>query len=258
MKRQHKSVFLLMVRSSLYPVLGVLALTVSVECGLLAWAWHNAADIPLEMVLRESHVELACLLGLIGMSVFLCRTGCEFDSKVGYTLSRLSVGPGWQLLWQTTYNACCYVLFWSAQVVLMYGFCVWFMEHAGDGYASNQVVMLAFYRSDFLHSLLPMESVARWVRNVVLLVCLSLCAAAAPVKQRRARQKQRKIDSLEIMFMYIVIIPRFPAELGAKMHDVTTIGISLIITAMAVVQALGGKEDGDEISEREQTEMQTD
>ena len=51
--------------------------------------------------------------------------------------------------------------------------------------AGSQTIFLAFYRSELLHSLIPLEEISRWVRNGVMALGLGACAALEPFLQRR-------------------------------------------------------------------------
>lgn len=56
------------------------------------------------------------------------------------------------------------------------------------GIVVSQVIFLAFYRSDFLHSLFPMAEACNWVRNALLLLALGADAAGRAGRKRQAAQ----------------------------------------------------------------------
>ena len=196
--KKHLSVLMLAVRSSIYKVLLLALATGAVQAGLF-WAAKEktgmteaAQDmlrtVNLETVLESSHIYLAAGIGFYLLCVILCMTGCGFGSKVGYTLRRLAVKERTTTLWWAAYNTCCFGIFWMSQILVMVLLCRWYGMEAADGTFGPQSVFLAFYRDGYLHSLMPMAEVSRWVRNIILCVCLGLCTATFSYQLRRGKK----------------------------------------------------------------------
>ena len=85
----------------------------------------------------------------------------------------------------------------------------------------SQTIFLAFYRSELLHSLIPLEEVSRWIRNGVMALGLGACAALVPFFQRR------KVLAWEILAMAALTMIFFSGELGSLSTDMVLVLISL-------------------------------
>ncbi len=178
--KKHLSVLMLFARSSIYKLTGLLVLMAGTETALFFLALEKAPDIALETVFSRGRTGIVCAVAFVLYTVVLCLTGCEFGSKQGYTLRRLRVSEWSVYFWQTGYNLCCYLIFWFVQLAAALLLCGLYMSHGGG----SQDVFLAFYRSSFLHSLLPLDETSRYVRNAVLAPALALAAAYFPLCQR--------------------------------------------------------------------------
>ena len=97
--KKHISVFMLMARSTIYKIVSLFAILAMIE-GALFWKTLNNELVlygdgqglkGLETIIAESGVPFACIAGLLLTALFLSLTGCEFGSKQGYTLGRLSI-----------------------------------------------------------------------------------------------------------------------------------------------------------------------
>ena len=164
--KKHLSVFMLMARSSIYKVISVFVLMAVVEYGLVCMRLNQGVmsdQHNLEIVVDESRILWVFGAVFLLMTVFLCQTGCGFSSKTGYTLRRLSISERMVFVWQSIYNMMCYCLLWFVQILVVFGLCNLYVNMAPEGFVTNQTIFLAFYRNDFLHSLLPMEDAGFWI-----------------------------------------------------------------------------------------------
>jgi len=97
--RAHLSVLMLIARSTIYKILALLLLMAGAEWFQFRWALNFAlagTDAGLGMkaledVIASSRVAWAFAVCFLIISVLLSMTGCEFGSRPGYTLRRLSV-----------------------------------------------------------------------------------------------------------------------------------------------------------------------
>lgn len=182
----HWSVLMLMARSTIHKLLGLFVIMAVAEGVLFALSlctWLNIGG--LELILSHSHITVVCAICFVLVTVLLWTTGCEFSSKQGYTLQRLSVSPRSVFLWQAVYNTICYFLFWAVQTLIVLALCHLYMAVAHEAVVNQQTVFLAFYRNPFLHSLLPLDEAFRYVRNVLLVLSLGVTSAHFPLCQRR-------------------------------------------------------------------------
>ena len=181
MVKKHFSVFMLMARSTIYKILGLFVLMAAAE-GALFWLalgrGPTDSGFSLERVVQGSRMVWVfgiCFLLLTALLSWACR-----QVSGSYTAMRLSVSGGWVAFWQSVYNVLCYLLFWAVQILIAVVLCRVYTARAPAEYVTGQTVFLAFYRSKFLHSLLPFEDAVFWVRNAAFALTLGICAARRP------------------------------------------------------------------------------
>lgn len=234
--KKHLSVFMLMARSSIYKIFGLFALTAAVE-GVLFWLTLRRdfayGSFGLELVVEDSHISWVFGAGFLLMTLLLSLTGCEGKSRCGYTLRRLSVSERWVFVWQCVYNVLCYLLLWAVQILTAIALCRLYEAKAAPEYVSGQTVFLAFYRSDFLHSLLPFEETVFWVRNAVFAVTLGICAARFPMAQRKGKR------FTELIVLACGVLGLFSREIGAFGSCSFSIVFALFCAGIAIGRALG-------------------
>ena len=184
--KKHSSVFMLMARSTIYRVLGLLILMAVAEAGLFWLCLQQGAidgNFSLEAIISESRLSWACAAFFLFVNVIL--SWGSYTISDTYTAARLSVSGKAVYLWQCIYNSLCYLLFWMVQILIGIGLCRVYEAMAPAEFVSNQTVFLAFYRSNFLHSFLPFEDTWVWVRNILLVVALGICSSRIPGKNRK-------------------------------------------------------------------------
>lgn len=251
--KKHLSVLGLFIRSSILPVLGILLLMGVVEfmffhmelqSALTAYDAGIGAGFPqLERMLAKSAAYVYFALAFVLITILLCLPGCEFRAKTGYTLCRLSISEKSVFLWQFVCNTLMYVLLAAVQTVIAYGLCQYYMASAPAALTSNQTVFLAFWRSEFLHTLLPLTDITLWIRNILLALSLGLATALFPYKQR---QKLFSGSAIALVSFTIVFFERGIGDIG---HTV----IAAIIGFMVVCELLGFvlTKDREEVTEDE-------
>ena len=184
--KKHSSVFMLMARSTIYRVLGLLIVMAVAEAGLFWLRLQQGAidgNFSLEAVISESRLALACAAIFLFVNAVL--SWGSYTVSDTYTAARLSVSGKAVYLWQCIYNTLCYLLFWMVQILIGIGLCRVYEAMAPAEFVSNQTVFLAFYRSKFLHSFLPFEDTWVWVRNILLVVALGVCSSRITGKNRK-------------------------------------------------------------------------
>lgn len=212
--KKNLSVLGLFARSTFYPFLCLMGLLTLTDVGVFAW---NARKwVLLERTLSRSHLQIPFAVVFLLLVVCLCLTGCEFSGKQGYTLRRLGVTEYRVFLWQSVYNCACFLLLWAWQTVVVYILCRLHTNFAPEEAKNSQTLMLAFYRTDFLHNLLPLRDVSRWIRNVFLVVLLGFGCAYFPLKQRKG--------SFPILPVLAVLLSVF-----AFTYGVSTFTVNLVV-----------------------------
>lgn len=95
-------------------------------------------------------------------------------SKAVYTLNRLGLDETALFLIFGLVFTGYFLLYWALQIALAYGVFAWYTRCA---IVSSNTWMLACWRSEWLHILLPLEEWWGWLRNAV--ICLSFGFSAA-------------------------------------------------------------------------------
>lgn len=236
--KKHSSVFMLMARSTIYRVLGLLIVMAVAEAGLF-WLRLQQGPIDgnfsLEAVIGESRLALACAAIFLFVNAVLS-WGSHIISDT-YTAARLSVSGKMVYLWQCVYNTLCYLLFWMVQILIGIGLCRMYEAMAPAEFVSNQTVFLAFYRSEFLHSFLPFEETWVWVRNILLIVALGISSSRYPGKSRKI--------GIGSLFLFSAIGVFFVQEIGDTASVVVLIIAAVLCAVPSVLKALN-KEVPDE------------
>lgn len=243
--KKYLSVFGLYARSSIYRVLGVLLVMGVAEAGLFiaklqaALAdYNNPHDVSgigrkpemlhFEEVIEGCHIPLCFMVAFILITICLCLPGTEFQSKTGYTLRRLSISERRVLFIQWMYNVTVYIIIFAVQLIICFGLSFVYMREVPAELISNQTVFLAFYRSEFMHALLPLSEAGMWFRNAFLVIGLGFAAAEFSYNQRR------KGYGIAIIALSIFAIVSFRTEMGS----IGGFFFSMVIVAFYVGNAL--------------------
>ncbi len=225
--KRHLSIWMLMARSTICKVLGLLLALAAADGALFALTLRQGTSIlGLEQVLTEWPFPIAFGACLLLLTAVLCLNGCEFSAKQGYTLRRLRVSQREIFLWQAVHNAVCYFLLLAVQTLIVLALCRVYVARYPD-MVNGQTVFLAFYRVPFLHSLLPLADVWRYVRNAVLCAALGVCAAAVPVQQRQGNR------GFAVVILTISTVAFFCQSMASG--DAGMIGAAVVITAVALL-----------------------
>lgn len=146
-------------------------------------------------------------LGLVFL--ILIWTEGALDRKSGNTLMRLRVTGKELFTARTVYNMCCLWLVFAVQTALAFVSAELYRWTLAPG-AAPQLLFLSFYRSEFLHCLLPMAEAGKWVRNFLMLAALGMEAAAAGGRRRQAVQAG----------LYIMTAVWFTGPMGMNYRDI--------------------------------------
>ena len=181
--KQQLSLFTLSIRASFYKILAVLALSGVVQAVLFYIAMDG--NTGLESAFARAFSSVVFAVTFVAVVWLLVRWHGKGGSNVSYTLRRLGLPERTFILWNALYCALVYLIFWAAQLGFALLFCKYYAMVTNPDFLNPQTVFLAFYRSDYLHSLLPLAEISRWVRNIACVIGLGACTAAAPCLERR-------------------------------------------------------------------------
>lgn len=233
--KKYLSVFGLFARSSIFKILAVLLIMSIAEIAVFAFQFHEALTVyenrigsgidRFESIIQDTFFCRCFGLAFIAITILLCLPGSEFSSKTGYTLRRLSIGEKQIFFCQAFYNIFVYLLLAALQLVICFGLGSYYVANAPEECVSNQTLFLAFYRSPFLHALLPLSDLILWIRNAFLAVALGFAAAEFPYKQRRKKY------ALSIIALAIFAVIFFSSTIGNIFNCLLITVISLLVCA---------------------------
>ena len=236
--RKHLSVLMLFMRSTLYKFLLIVLSMAAAESVFFALAFRDAKFyFGLDTILATSRLPIVCAVGFLLLCALMCLPGCEFGSKQGYTLSRLRISQRMVFLWQSVNNAGLLLLFWAAQVGIIFAFCSINTKY----YPQPQATMLVFYANDFLHSLLPLEETAHIVCNIIIFIALAATSACFSVNMRRGKKPIA-------FFILVLILVRFFSRAISNVGTDLAISIAAIIFSAFAVYFVLEEPDDEELS----------
>lgn len=224
--KKYGSVFALFTRSTMYRLFILLFGMAAAEAALFWVAMQTPAS--LEATFTQSRIPWACAIFFVLFAAVLARSGCDRGAKTGYTLRRLRIGHKSVFFCQSAYNAACYFIFWAVQTAIVFALFRYYTAAADASYVGSQSVLLAFYRDDFLHSLLPLEETSRYVRNGILAVCLGITTAYFPMRQRAEK------TAFEPIALVCLTLPFFPGGMGSFDGDMLLSVVALSLVAVVL------------------------
>lgn len=116
---------------------------------------------------------------------FLAGTaGHSKGSKSVYTMNRLGLSENQMTLVFGAVFTGYFLLYWAVQIAVCYGFFVWYSRFSLVG--SNSF-MLACWRSEWLHTLLPLNEWWGYLRNLAICLSFGFTAAFCGQLLRRGR-----------------------------------------------------------------------
>lgn len=236
--KKYLSTCMLIVRSSIYPVLGVLLGTVSANTVLFFLRDWWQAD--LYQALNWSLWSI--LPGFLLLTVFLARALCRGKGQLSYTMRRLRISDKTVFWLQAGYNAVCFALYFMAQalcyVILgaLYG--------SAHPEAGHQTLFVTAYQHELFHAVFPLENTLGWVCNGILLAGLGICTAAYPFRQRRGRRSICTYLMAGVVVFYLFIIGE-EHHLGVS-GAAYCIPAALLFIAVSMAGVLGIEEETDE------------
>lgn len=174
--KKHLSVWMLGAKMTLWPALLIIIVMLAAQTTLFAIAlrgYQGASAYPLPEILSSRFAPLSAI-GLLLTCLVLAVPGFRVAGVyTGYTMLRLRIHPRTAVCWWALQTALVLLIFWAMQLVtavllLRYGFCI-----VGPSALTEQAFFLSFYENTYLHTLLPLADVSRWVCNITLILAFS-------------------------------------------------------------------------------------
>ncbi|MBQ7337157.1 MAG: hypothetical protein IJW40_01750 [Clostridia bacterium] len=256
--RAHWSILYLLLRGTFARVIVLIFATAAVQVGLFytvlqkeleAAAAGVGAFAPPETLIFRSGAAPIAGVGLILLSILLCSFGS--GRTAGLALGRLRVEEKTIFWWQSLYNTLCYALLLVVQGVLMSALLLWYAKEAPAYAWSEQTLFLTFYRSGYLHGLLPLEEISRHLRNALLILSLGMCAAGYPYRRRKGH------IPLNIVAMVAITLVGFCASLGSLAGDIIVMMLCCA-NVVELVTYIYRKEDAENAESNERVKRDID
>ena len=110
--------------------------------------------------------------------------GDTAGSKSVYTMNRLGLSENRMTLVFGGVFTGYFLLYWALQIAVAYGFFVWYSRFT---LVSSNSFMLACWRSEWLHTLLPLNEWWGYLRNIAICASFGFSAAIGSQKARRGK-----------------------------------------------------------------------
>ena len=168
---------------------------------------------------------------LIMFTLIRCET-VNSGSMFSYTLRRLRVSERHLFFVETVYNFLCFVLLFAVQVGVILWMYRMYMNRIPGNPVSHQIAFLAFYRVPFLHNLLPLAETGKWVRNLLMLLAVSMDVATEKAGESKKRGFQTWYCLVLIGTWWML------TDVGFHFADVfmgTVFGIVILVSVMKIL-----------------------
>lgn len=164
------------------------------------------------------------------------RPAASKGSKTVYTTNRLGLSEKQMTLVFGAVFAGYFLLYWAIQLAVCYGFFVWYSRFSLVG--SNSF-MLAAWRSEWLHTLLPLGEWWGYLRNAVICLSFGYCAAFG---SQLARHGKWPLMSL-LPPVLCLLLPT--GEIGDLTGDLVLTVLLACVTVGYSFALRGGRNDED-------------
>lgn len=225
--KKYLSVLEMITRSSIYKVLLIIGGMLVAEAILFGNTLINPEGICLEEYIDQSYYSIVFKIAYILLTIVLVFPGMNIGSTQSYTLQRLRIKERWIYGLQIIYNLLAYVLLWGAQLAMLLVSAVAYQKYLPEGTLwTNQTLFLAFYRNNFMHSILPLEDGASWWVLGLIGVSTAILTAEFTRQQRNGK------FAFEILALMVIALIVFPREMG---FEFVFLVIVLVFVYLAVV-----------------------
>ena len=216
MKKQI-SIWMLYAGSTVKKLLALLVLMAAAEAVLFRRAANSLEQTGelwargLDRVFAQSWIPLVFfVIFLLWTAVLLVKSHAD----AACTLERLQL-PGKNILAiHTCYNILSYLVLLAVQVLVLVGLFRWYGSTVPESIYGPQSIMLAFYRSEFLHSLLPLADWTRYLRTLGVTVGMGLAVAGA---SRGMRESQAWV--VPVLILAAILFFFYPGGMGLRGGD---------------------------------------
>ena len=166
------------------------------------------------------------------LAFLIASAGANKNCKTIYTMNRLGLSENRVTLIFGGIFTGYFLLYWALQLAVCYGFFVWYSRLALVG---SNAFMLACWRSEWLHFLLPLSEWWGYLRNLSICISFGFSAALA------ARQACRGKVPLTWTAAPLLCVFLLSGEIGSVPLD---LALTVLPIGSCIAQR-GGREDED-------------
>lgn len=184
--------------------------------------------------LLQTAVQGAGKWWIVMLMVFLTlNTAASRGSKTIYTMNRLGLSEMNMTFVFGGVFSLYFLLYWVFQLGMAYGFFAWYSRFS---LVSSNAFMLACWRSEWLHLLLPLGEWLGYVRNIVICLSFGLCTAFGAQRSRHGKQP------LELAVLPIACLFLLQGRVAESL-DLILIPLLIACTVGEYFLTRGGAED---------------
>lgn len=225
--KRYLSVFEMIARSSIYKVLLILVGMVAVEAAFFYSTMMHPEGLNIESYIDQSYYSIIFKIAYILVTLVIVLPGMNIGSTQSYTLERLRI-KGKRIFWlQALYNTLAYMLLWGVQLMVILVSAKMFEKNLPlTAEWSHQTLFLAFYRNDFMHSILPLEDGPGWWLLGIVIIGTAIVTAGFTKQQRDGK------FAFELLLMVVAVLISFPRAISYEY-------LFLIIATVFVIVIMG-------------------
>lgn len=223
--KRYQSVFEMITRSSIYKVLLVVGGMLVAEAILFWNALMYLGGACLEEHIDQSYYSIVFKIAYVLITIAIVFPGMNIGSTQTYTLQRLRIKERWIYGLQIIYNLLAYMILWGAQLAMLLVSAVLYQKYLPKGALwTNQTLFIAFYRNDFMHSILPLEDGPSWWVLGLIGVSTAILTAEFTKQQRNGK------FVFELLGLMVTAIIVFPREMGFEFVFLVIVLVFVYIT----------------------------
>ena len=237
--KRYLSVFEMIARSSIYNVLLVLIGMAAVQVIPFYLKVSEGWIHSFESYINESSFDISFKMAYVLITILVILPGMNLGSVQGYTLQRLRIKERRVFCMQALYNFFAYVLLWGMELfVLLVCAMIHNQELADDGLWNNQTLFLAFYKNEFMHTILPLEDALGWFAIITIVITSGLVSAEFTRRQRCGKY------SWELGLVVVAVIMSIPRGIGDDLRFLLAMCaiVYLVLGTRWVTNRFGGEQ----------------
>ena len=230
--KKHISIFMLMVRTSIWKVLLILLGLVTTQVVLFLVLGAGQEPYLLDALERLPYFPLWISFFLVSCALYMPLS--DRGGRMNNLILRLGLSEK-RIFWiQVLVNALVYLLFLGTQAMIMLLLCAIY-NWMTPGKMDLMTIFVTSYQHPMFHRVFPLHDLVGWGNLLVLVAGLSICTAASPIRQRH------RFNSLSTTIMTAFAAFHFCSPMDLSDHlDFSEFILPVIFTICLVPVCLMG------------------